>query len=97
MKTEDQLSPTQREGLAVLAELLSLAPEIRLGQLMAHLGWLGEGHIRHGLWDIEDEELLSIMYRHRAELLARLEGMEADQQSSTIAATLDDSALSLTD
>jgi hypothetical protein len=62
-----------REALAVLAEVWALAPDVRFGQLMAHLGFLGDAHLGRGLGDIDDDELLSILYRHRAELLARSE------------------------
>jgi hypothetical protein len=65
----------QREAMAVLAEVWSLAPDVRLGQLFAHLGFLGEAHVGRGLGYIEDDELLAILYRHRGELLSRLEGM----------------------
>jgi hypothetical protein len=34
---------------------------------------LGEVHVGKGLGYIEDEELLAILYRHRAELKARFE------------------------
>ena len=68
------MSETQREALGVLAEVWSLAPDVRLGQLLAHLGFLGEAHIGKGLGYIEDDELIAILYRHRAELKARLEG-----------------------
>jgi hypothetical protein len=61
----------RREALAVLAELAALAPDVRLGQLMAHLGFLGEDQVERALWDIEDEELLAVLHRHRSELLAR--------------------------
>jgi hypothetical protein len=61
----------QREALAVLAEVWPLSPDVRLGQLMAHLGFLGEAHLGRGLGYIDDDELLSVLYRHRAELLAR--------------------------
>ena len=61
----------QREALAVLAEVWALSPDVRLGQLMAHLGFLGEAHLGRGLGYIDDDELVSILYRHRAELLAR--------------------------
>ena len=47
---------------------------VRLGQLFAHLGFLGEAHLGRGLGHIEDDELIAIIYRHRAELLARLQG-----------------------
>jgi hypothetical protein len=54
-----------------LAELAALAPDVRLGQLMGHLGFLGEDQVGCSLWDIEDEELLAVLHRHRSELLAR--------------------------
>jgi hypothetical protein len=68
------MSETQREALGVLAEVWSLAPDVRLGQLMAHLGFLGEVHVGKGLGYIEDDELIAILYRHRADLRARSEG-----------------------
>ncbi len=61
----------QQEALAVLAEVWALSPDVRLGQLLAHLGFLGEAHLGRGLGYIDDDELLAILYRHRAELLAR--------------------------
>jgi len=72
------MSPdTQRQLLATLAETLALAPDIRFGQLIAHLGFLGEDHLERGLSDLEDDELLAVLYRHRAELLARQSGAPA--------------------
>jgi len=65
------MNDLQREALAVLAELVSLSPDLRLGQLLAHLGLLGEAHLEKGLGYIEDDELVAILYRHRSELLAR--------------------------
>jgi hypothetical protein len=61
----------QREALAALAEVWALSPDVRLGQLLAHLGFLGEAHLGRSLGYIDDDELLSVIYRHRAELLAR--------------------------
>ena len=61
----------QREALSMMAEVWALVPDMRLGQLMAHLGFLGEAHLDRGLGDIEDDELMAILYRHRAERLAR--------------------------
>ena len=66
-------SDARSEALFVLAELAALAPEVRLGQLMGHLGFLGEDQVERSLWEIEDDELLAVLYRHRAELVARLE------------------------
>ncbi|MBV9125704.1 MAG: hypothetical protein JO112_20335 [Planctomycetes bacterium] len=68
------MNDMQREALAVLAEVWALAPDVRLGQLMAHLGFLGEAHVGKGLGYIEDDELIAVLYRHRAELRARLGG-----------------------
>jgi hypothetical protein len=64
----------QREALAVLAEVWALSPEVRLGQLLAHLGFLGEVHLGRGLGYIEDDELMAVLYRHRTELEARSQG-----------------------
>ena len=64
-------SDAQRQLLDVLAEVWQLAPDVRLGQLLAHLDFLGEAHVNRGLGDVEDDELLAILYRHRAELVAR--------------------------
>jgi hypothetical protein len=68
------MTDIQREALAVLAEVWGLSPDVRLGQLMAHLGFLGETHVGKGLGYIEDDELIAVLYRHRAELGARLKG-----------------------
>ncbi|NLY02287.1 MAG: hypothetical protein GXY83_39885 [Rhodopirellula sp.] len=67
-------SDIQREALAVLAQVCALSPDVRLGQLFAHLGFLGEAHVGKGLGYIEDDELIAVLYRHRAELLARSQG-----------------------
>ncbi len=68
---------TQREALAVLAELCELSEDVRLGQMFAHLGFLGEDEAGRSLWDIDDEQLLAVLYRHRAELVARLDNLPA--------------------
>ncbi len=62
---------TQREALAVLAELCELSPDVRLGQLLAHLGFLGEDQTGRTLWDIDDDQFLAVLYHHRGELVAR--------------------------
>lgn len=66
------IPPTQREVLSVLAEVLDLSPDIRLGQLFAHLGFLGEDQTGRSLGNIDDEQLLAVLYHHRGELAARL-------------------------
>ncbi len=81
------MSDMQREALAVLTEVWSLSPDVRLGQLMAHLGDLGEAHVGKSLGYIEDDELIAILYRHRAELRARLEGTPNQALEATGVAT----------
>jgi hypothetical protein len=81
------MSDLQREALAVLAEVWALSPDVRLGQLFAHLGFLGETHLGRSLGYIDDDELVSILYRHRAELQARLEGTPNQTPQPTRAAT----------
>jgi hypothetical protein len=68
------MTDVQREALAFLTEVWELSPDVRLGQLMAHIGFLGHTHLGKGLGYIEDDELIAILDRHRAELKARLEG-----------------------
>ena len=65
------ISTTQREAINVLSELCELSPDIRLGQLLAHLGFLGEDQTTRSLGDIDDEQLLAVLYHHRAELVGR--------------------------
>jgi hypothetical protein len=45
--------------------------------MLAHLGFLGEDQTGRSLWDIDDEQLLAVLYHHRAELGGR------DQESTT--------------
>jgi hypothetical protein len=80
------MTDVQKEALALLAEVWDLSSDVRLGQLMAHLGFLGESHIARGLGYVEDDELIAILYRHRAELLARLQGMPNQAPQPTGAA-----------
>jgi len=58
-----------------------------LGQLIAHLGFLGEAHHGKGLGYIEDDELVAVLYRHRMELSARLEGTANPSLRAAEAAT----------
>ena len=52
-------APLRQELLAVLAELSAVCPEMRFGQLIANLSTLAKGLSAEGLWDAEDEELLT--------------------------------------
>ncbi len=64
-------SAVRTEAMAVLAELCDLSPDVRVGQLLAHLGFLGEDRTQRTLWDIDDEQFLDVLYHHRSELMAR--------------------------
>jgi hypothetical protein len=65
------ISSTQREALALLAEVCEISPDVRLGQLLAHLGFLGEDQTGRSLWDIEDDQLLAVLRHHHSELRDR--------------------------
>jgi hypothetical protein len=83
------MSDQQKEALAVLAEIWELSPDVRLGQLFAHLGFLGEVHLGRSLGYIDDDELLSVLYKHRAELQARLaqppnQGLQATGAATSV-------------
>ena len=79
------ISASQQEALDALAEVWERSPDVRLGQLFAHLGFLGEIHLGRGLGDIDDDELLGILRRHRLELQARLG--DSERTVSAIAAS----------
>ena len=68
------ISTTQHEALTLLSDLCELSHEVRLGQLLAHIGFLGEDQTGRSLGDIDDEELLAVLYHHRAELIGRQSG-----------------------
>ena len=71
------IPPTQREVLSVVAEVLDLSPDVRLGQLFPHLGFLGEDQTGRSLGNIDDEQLLAVLYHHRGELVSRLTGLSS--------------------
>jgi hypothetical protein len=80
------IPPTRREALDVLAELCELSPDVRLGQLFAHLGFLGEDQTGRTLWNIDDEQLLDVLYHHRTELLQRQQDPQGREMQSGAAA-----------
>ncbi len=64
-------SDLQRQALALLADIWAKSPDVRLGQLFAHLGFLGEALRDRRLGVIDDDELMSVMQHHLGELTAR--------------------------
>jgi hypothetical protein len=65
------IPPLQREALSLLAEVCAISPDVRFGQLLAHLGFLAEDQTGNSIWDIEDNLLLEVLQRHLAELRDR--------------------------
>lgn len=74
-------TPTQREALSVIAEVLAAAPDLRLGQLLAFLPVLCEDRAGRSLWDVEDDELLPVLASHRDEMADRRPDPEAVRPS----------------
>jgi hypothetical protein len=77
------ISATRRESLDLLTEICALSPDVRFGQLLAHLGFLGEDQTGRTLGDIDDEQLLAVLYQHRAELIHRQSSVGPPVQSAT--------------
>jgi hypothetical protein len=48
-----------------------LAPEVRLGQLVANLAFLAAGPWDQSLWDLEDDQLLAALRQHLSDLAVR--------------------------
>ena len=59
------------ELLKTLSELAEYSPDVRIGQLLANVGFLVEARAGTSIWDIEDRELLQVMQQHRDELEQR--------------------------
>ncbi len=64
------ISPIQQAILDKLARICELSPDIRVGQMLAHLGFLSEDSDGQSLGVVEDEALLAVAERHLAELVA---------------------------
>jgi hypothetical protein len=69
------ISPVRQEILCQLERLSALAPDMRLGQLIANLAFLAAGPWDQTLWDLEDEHLLTAMRQHVADLENRQESV----------------------
>jgi hypothetical protein len=62
------INHTRREILDRLVRLSELAPDMRLGQLIANLATMAEGPWNELLWNLEDEKLLSAANQFTSEL-----------------------------
>ncbi|HWE35480.1 MAG TPA: hypothetical protein VG406_02830 [Isosphaeraceae bacterium] len=61
----------QSDALHRLREVHRLCPDMRLGQLLATIGMLGEDSTGRSLWDIEDVDLSAAIERFAADLARR--------------------------
>jgi hypothetical protein len=57
--------------LSRLSEVRALCPDMRIGQIVATLGLLSEDDPGRSLWDVEDDELLTVIERFRQDLQRR--------------------------
>ena len=61
----------QSDVLLRLQEVHRLCPEMRLGQLLATVGMLGEDSTGRSFWDIEDCDLSAAIERFASDLRRR--------------------------
>lgn len=62
------IDPTRQEILRLLEQLSELEPEVRFGQLVANMAFLAAGPWNETLWDLEDDQLLSALAQHLADM-----------------------------
>jgi hypothetical protein len=62
------IQQVRQEILRQLERLSELAPDVRIGQLIANLAFLAAGPWDQTLWDLEDEQLLAAIQKHLADL-----------------------------
>ncbi len=65
------INPIRQEILEELARLSALAPELRLGQMVANSAFLAAGPWDQTLWDLEDEQLLAALKQQVADFSNR--------------------------
>jgi len=65
------IDPTRQELLNNIERLSELAPDLRLGQLVANLAFHAAGPWDRTLWDVEDDQLLDAVRQQIADLQRR--------------------------
>ncbi len=78
------INPIRQEVLQALTELSELAPEVRLGQLIANLSYLARGLSNEAIWDMEDDELLAAARKHLEEWRSRRGSHEGESAGSAV-------------
>jgi hypothetical protein len=71
------INPIRQEILRQLERASELAPDVRLGQLIANLAFLASGPWDQSLWDLEDEQLLEALRQHVSDLSQRTQQVVA--------------------
>jgi hypothetical protein len=65
------ITAQRQEILRLLDQLSELTPDVRFGQLIANLSYLAVGPTNEAIWDMEDEQLLTAIRQHIADLSQR--------------------------
>jgi len=65
------MTAVRKEAIRVLAEIVEVAPEVRLGQIVANLSYMARGLTTESIWDMEDDELLDAAQKHLEQLRSR--------------------------
>jgi hypothetical protein len=66
------ITAQRQEILRLLERLSELTPEVRFGQLIANLSYLAVAPTNQAIWDMEDEQLLTTIQKHIADLSDRV-------------------------
>ncbi len=64
-------SPIQQAIFDKLMRICELSPDIRIGQMLAFLGFLSEDFDGQSLGVVEDDALLAVCENHLVDLMAR--------------------------
>ena len=70
------ISPIQQALLDQFKRICELSPDVRVGQMLAHLGFLSEDFDGQSLGVVEDDALLGVCERHLTDLKARVTGAQ---------------------
>jgi len=65
------ITAQRQEILRLLERLSELTPEVRFGQLIANRSYLAVGPTNEAIWDMEDEQLVTAIGKHIADLSDR--------------------------
>ncbi|HQU43344.1 MAG TPA: hypothetical protein PK867_11070 [Pirellulales bacterium] len=58
-----------------MEQLSAMMPQVRFGQLIVNLSYLAVAPTNEAIWDMEDEQLLTAIQKHIADLSERAAGV----------------------